>query len=80
VLSCFEIEAWISSEMKAISPLVDRLMRLVEASHCVPGYEFYVELAFQEALNKESFTATVSNLSSWFKFVVAVKWGKESRS
>jgi serine/threonine-protein kinase RsbW len=50
-VSCFEIEVWIPSEMKAISPLVDQLMRLVEGSHCVPGDELHVELAFREALN-----------------------------
>jgi anti-sigma regulatory factor (Ser/Thr protein kinase) len=39
------------SEMKAIAPLVDRLMRLVEGSHCVPGEELHVELAFREVLS-----------------------------
>ena len=47
----FEIEAWIPSEIKAISPLVDRLMRLIEGSHCVRGEEASVELALAEALN-----------------------------
>src|SRR5258705_12758046 len=47
----FEIEAWIPSEIKAISPLVDRLMRLIEGSHCVRGEETSVELALAEALN-----------------------------
>jgi len=28
--SFFQIEAWMPSEIKAISPLVDRLMRLIE--------------------------------------------------
>jgi serine/threonine-protein kinase RsbW len=37
--------------MKAISPLVDRLMRLIEGSRCVPGEEPAVELAIREALN-----------------------------
>jgi serine/threonine-protein kinase RsbW len=39
------------SEIKAISPLVDRLMRLIEGSHCVRGEEPSVELALAEALN-----------------------------
>jgi serine/threonine-protein kinase RsbW len=39
------------SEIKAISPLVDRLMRLIEGSHCVCGEEPSVELALAEALN-----------------------------
>jgi hypothetical protein len=40
-----EIDAWIPSEISAISPLVERLMRLVEGSHCVTGEETAVELA-----------------------------------
>jgi len=39
------------SEIKAISPLVDRLMRLIEGSHCVAGEESAVELALDEALD-----------------------------
>jgi len=38
------------SEVRAISPLVDRLMKLIEGSQCVPGREFDVELALREAL------------------------------
>jgi serine/threonine-protein kinase RsbW len=39
-----------ASKIQAISPLVDRLMRLIEESQCVPGKEFDVELALREAL------------------------------
>ena len=49
--SLLEIDAWIPSEISAISPLVDRLMRLIEGSHCVDGEEPGVELALREALN-----------------------------
>jgi serine/threonine-protein kinase RsbW len=49
--SLLEIDSWIPSEMKAISPLVDRLMRLIEGSRCVPGEEPAVELALREAVN-----------------------------
>ena len=49
--SFFQIEAWMPSEIKAISPLVDRLMRLIEGSHCVAGEEPAVEFALEEALN-----------------------------
>jgi serine/threonine-protein kinase RsbW len=49
--SLLEIDAWIHSEIKAISPLVERLMRLIEGSHCVAGEESAVELALREALN-----------------------------
>ncbi len=45
-----EIDSWIRSEVRAISPLVDRLMRLIEGSQCVPGKEFDIELALREAL------------------------------
>jgi serine/threonine-protein kinase RsbW len=48
--SLLEIDAWIPSEMKAISPLVDRLMRLIEGSRCVSGTEQNVQLALQEAV------------------------------
>src|SRR6267154_4092686 len=46
-----EVDAWIPSEVKAISPLVERLMRLIERSHCVTGDEDSVQLALREALN-----------------------------
>jgi serine/threonine-protein kinase RsbW len=49
--SLLEVDAWIPSEVKAISPLVDRLMRLIEGSHCITGEESDVELALLEALN-----------------------------
>jgi serine/threonine-protein kinase RsbW len=46
-----DIEAWMPSEIEVVSPLVDRLMRLIEGSHCVPGNEPAVELALREALS-----------------------------
>jgi serine/threonine-protein kinase RsbW len=49
--SWFEVDAWIPTEVKAISPLVDRLMRLIEGSHCITGEEHAVELALREALS-----------------------------
>src|SRR5260370_12394174 len=49
--SCIiEIGSWMPSKIQAISPLVDRLMRLIEGSQCVPGEEFDIELALREAL------------------------------
>ena len=48
---CLEIEARMPSEVTAISPLVDRLIRLIEESHCVPGEDPAVEIALKEALN-----------------------------
>jgi serine/threonine-protein kinase RsbW len=49
--SMLEIDSWMPSKIQAISPLVDRLMRLIEGSQCVPGEEFDVELALREALD-----------------------------
>jgi hypothetical protein len=49
--SPLEVDAWIPSEVEAISPLVDRLMRLIEGSHCIIGEEHDVELALREALS-----------------------------
>lgn len=49
--SLLELDAWIPSDVKAISPLVDRLMRLIEGSHCIIGEEHAVELALREALS-----------------------------
>jgi serine/threonine-protein kinase RsbW len=49
--SLLEIDAWIPSELKAISPLVDRLMRLIEGTRCITGEEHAVHLALREALN-----------------------------
>ena len=49
--SLLEVDAWIPSEVSAISPLVDRLMRVIEGSHCITGEEHLVELALREAVN-----------------------------
>ena len=49
--SILELDFWMPSEVRAISPLVDRLMRLIKRSQCVPGEEFDVELALREALD-----------------------------
>ena len=49
--SLLDVGAWIPSEINAISPLVERLMRLIEGSHCITGEEYEVELALREALS-----------------------------
>lgn len=49
--SLLEIDAWIPSEINAISPLAQRLMRLIEGSLCIAGDESAVELALREALS-----------------------------
>lgn len=48
--SILEIDSWMPSAIQAISPLVDRLMRLIELSQCVPGEEPDIELVLREAL------------------------------
>jgi hypothetical protein len=48
--SLLEVDAWMPSEIKRISPLVDRLTPLIAGSHCVTGQESAVELALREAL------------------------------
>ena len=48
--SILEVDFWMASNVQAISPLVDSLMRLIERAKCVPGAEFDVELAIREAL------------------------------
>ena len=45
------IEAWMPSEIPAISPFVDRVMRLIEESGCFASDVLAVELALREALN-----------------------------
>lgn len=49
--SLLEIDAWMPSEIGAISPTVEQLMRIIEAWRCIAGSEFAVELALREALN-----------------------------
>src|SRR6201981_65792 len=49
--SWLESDTWIPSEIKAIAPLVERLMPLIEGSHCITGEESAVELALREALS-----------------------------
>src|ERR1700730_96460 len=48
--SILEIASWMRSRIEAISPLVDRLMLLIEGSRCISGEERDVELALREAL------------------------------
>ena len=49
--SLLEIDTWIRSEIAAISPMVERVMLLIEGSHCITGQEAGLELALREALN-----------------------------
>jgi serine/threonine-protein kinase RsbW len=49
--SRIEVKARMPSEVKAISPMVDRVTRVIEESHCVLGEEPAIGLALREALN-----------------------------
>ena len=49
--SLLELDAWMPSDIGAISPTVEQLMRLIEAWRCIAGSEFAVELALREALS-----------------------------
>src|ERR1700739_4533218 len=49
--SFLEMDAWIPSEIKVITPVLELLMRLIEEPHCITGEELTVELALREALN-----------------------------
>lgn len=44
------VELSMKSEIDAISPFVDELMRSIKQIHCDPGSEFAIELALREAL------------------------------
>src|SRR6202035_3693187 len=47
---CIELERTLPSEVAAISPFVDKLMRLIRKCGCVPEGENDVEIALREAL------------------------------
>ncbi len=49
--SLLELEAWMPSEIVAISPTVEQLMRFIEVWRCIVGNEFAVEMALREALS-----------------------------
>ncbi len=49
--SLLELEARMPSEIGAISPMVEQLMRFIEVWRCIEGNEFAVEMALREALS-----------------------------
>jgi serine/threonine-protein kinase RsbW len=44
------VDELVASEIEAISPVVDKLMKAIRESDCAPGNEYDVELALREAL------------------------------
>jgi hypothetical protein len=74
--SCLEIEARMPSEVKAISPLVERLIRLIEESHCVVGEELAVELALREALSNAVVYGNRLDPGKLVQVIADVSWVK----
>ncbi len=46
----WRVDVFVASTVEAISPVVDKLMRLFKTSCCPPEHEFAVEMALREAL------------------------------
>lgn len=44
------VDEMVASEIEAISPVADKVMRLIKETSCAPGHEEAVELALREAL------------------------------
>lgn len=65
------------SEVKAISPLLDQLMHLIEESRCVTGEELSVELALREALNNAVLHGNRLDPSKLVRVYCRCKLGKE---
>lgn len=45
-----QVDVLVASKIEAISPLVDKLMRLLKKTCCAPEHEFAVEATLREAL------------------------------
>ncbi len=45
-----EVDELVASEIGAIAPVVQKLLRLVRESSCAPGHEYEVQIALHEAL------------------------------
>lgn len=64
------------SEVKAISPLLDQLMHLIEESRCVAGEELSVELALREALNNAVLHGNRLDPSKLVRVYCRCEWSK----
>jgi len=65
------------SEVKAISPLLDQLMHLIEESRCVKGKELSVELALCETLNNAVLHGNRLDSSKLVRVYCRCELGKE---
>jgi serine/threonine-protein kinase RsbW len=75
--SVLVIDSWMPNKIQAISPLVDRLMRLIEGSQCIPGEEFGVQLALREALENAVVHGNQENLERKVRIRCRCQPGKE---
>jgi serine/threonine-protein kinase RsbW len=74
--SSMTFEAWIPSEIEAISPLVDWLMQLIERSRCAAGNEPAVELALREALNNAVLHGNAMDAHKLVEVCCCCEWGR----
>lgn len=74
--SSMTVEAWIPSEIEAISPLVDWLMQSIERSRCAAGSEPAVELALREALNNAVLHGNGIDARKLVEVCCCCEWGK----
>ena len=65
------------SEIEAISPLVDQLMPLVRADHCVSGDDCDVEVALREALANAELRANKRDTRKKFHVSCRIRPGTE---
>lgn len=69
---CIELERSLPSKVVAISPFVDRLMRLFKKCGCVAEGGSDVEIALREALANAIIHGNHENPENTFMFVAAV--------
>jgi serine/threonine-protein kinase RsbW len=70
------IEAWIPSQVDAISPLTDWLMQFIDRSRCAEGSEPAVELALREALNNAVVHGNEMDAHKLVDVRCICEWGK----
>jgi len=69
-----EIDSWMPSNIQAISPLVDRLMRLIEGSHCVRETSSVSSWRYAKLWEMPSFMAIRKIQKKKFTSAAAVAW------
>jgi hypothetical protein len=69
---CIELERTLPSEVAAISPFVDKLMRLIRKCGCAAEGENDVEIALREASQTRLFMEIMRTPENTSMFVAAV--------